>query len=157
MEVLVFTEGPPLLPDEIISSHNVGSVVVEIKCHSLCEKEPRCVGFNHRTTATNDENCQLTNVTKKRNTTTKGDWTLRRDMEAVWIFLFIQVSKKIIFKPGLENELDMGSKPDKEMFLITMSLLFIRAYIRTKYIYWKSFSTAIKRMQFAFAQAKDID
>ena len=83
-----FTEGPSLPPNEIISSHKLGIIAAEIRCYSLCQEESRCVGFNYRTTATNDENCQLTNVTRKRNTTKKGDWTLRRDVEAV-CFLFL--------------------------------------------------------------------
>ncbi|XP_028403421.1 fibrinogen C domain-containing protein 1-A-like [Dendronephthya gigantea] len=46
------------------------------ECHTRCNDEEKCVGFNYRTTK-NVENCQLTNVTKKRDNKTKtGDWIL---------------------------------------------------------------------------------
>ena len=77
------TGGPPLPADEVISSHSVENSAVQIKCYHLCQKEPKCVGFNYRITTIKVENCQLTNVTKKRDTTTSGDWTLLRDIEAV--------------------------------------------------------------------------
>ena len=78
-----YTGGPSLTPDEVISSHSVGNSAVQIKCYNLCKKETKCVGFNYRITTINVENCQLTNVTKKRDTTETGDWTLLRDIEAV--------------------------------------------------------------------------
>ena len=62
----IFVAGPPLPPDEIISSHKVEISAVEIKCYSLCKGEPRCVGFNYRATTIDVNNCQLTNVSKKR-------------------------------------------------------------------------------------------
>ena len=84
---LIFnTGGPPLPPDEILSSHSVvGSAdVAAIKCFSLCKNVGKCVGFNVKASL-NDENCQLTNVTKSKNKNTqkKGEWKLFRDFEAV--------------------------------------------------------------------------
>ncbi|CAB4037322.1 Hypothetical predicted protein, partial [Paramuricea clavata] len=75
-------EGPPLPPNEVISSHSVEGVDIQIKCYHFCQKEPKCVGFNYRITTFKVENCQLTNVTKKRDTATSGDWALLRDIEA---------------------------------------------------------------------------
>ncbi|CAB4039837.1 Hypothetical predicted protein, partial [Paramuricea clavata] len=74
--------GPPLPSDEVISSHNVENPAVQIKCLTLCYKEPKCVGINYRITTIKVKNCQLNNVTKKRDTTTSGDWTLLHDIEA---------------------------------------------------------------------------
>jgi hypothetical protein len=84
---LIFnTGGPPLTPDEILSSHSVGGSadVAAIKCFSLCKNVGKCVGFNVKASF-NDENCQLTNVTesKNKNTSKKGEWKLFRDFEAV--------------------------------------------------------------------------
>jgi hypothetical protein len=76
------TGGPGLSLNEVISSHRVENIAVQIKCYHLCKKEPKCVGFNYRITTIKIENCQLTNVTK-RGTTHTGDWTLLRDIEAV--------------------------------------------------------------------------
>jgi hypothetical protein len=79
-----FETGGPALPlNEVISSHIVENLAVQIKCFHLCQKEPKCVGFNYRITTINVENCQLTNVTKKRDTAQTGFWTLLRDIEAV--------------------------------------------------------------------------
>ncbi|XP_028408882.1 uncharacterized protein LOC114531475 [Dendronephthya gigantea] len=50
-------------------------------CHTHCQDEEKCVGFNYRTTK-NVENCQLTNVTKEREKTKTGDWMLMLDVEA---------------------------------------------------------------------------
>ena len=66
-------------------------IPVKIICHSLCEEKPTCVGFNFRNKATNDENCQLTNVTKRRNTAQRGDWTLLNDIEAVRLLFEILI------------------------------------------------------------------
>ena len=76
-------EGQILLPNETISSHRLEEPAVHVKCCLLCDNEPKCVGFNYRTTAMNDENCQLTNVTRNSNTSKTGDWALYLDMEAV--------------------------------------------------------------------------
>ena len=67
-------------------SHKVEIMNIKIDCLFLCEAETRCVGFNFRITATNGENCQLTNVTKKRNSPIKGDWILSLDIEEVNAF-----------------------------------------------------------------------
>ncbi|CAB3994154.1 Hypothetical predicted protein, partial [Paramuricea clavata] len=74
--------GPRLPPDEVIASHSVENPAVQIKCYHLCQKEPKCVGFNYRIITIKVENCQLTNVTKKRDTAASGDWILLRDIEA---------------------------------------------------------------------------
>jgi hypothetical protein len=93
---LIFnTGGPPLPPDEILSSHSVvGSAdVAAINCFSLCKNVGKCVGFNVKASL-NDENCQLTNVTKSKNknTSKKGEWKLFRGFEAVWkIHVFLVV------------------------------------------------------------------
>ena len=80
------TGGSPLPPDEILSSYSVGGSVdvAAIKCLSLCMNESKCVGFNVKASF-NDENCQLTNVTKSKNEnkSKKGEWKLFRDFEAV--------------------------------------------------------------------------
>ena len=82
-------------PDEILSSHSVGGSadVAAIKCFSLCKIDAKCVGFNVKASL-NDENCQLTNVTKSKNknTSKKGEWKLFRGFEAVWkIHVFLVV------------------------------------------------------------------
>ncbi|CAB4037300.1 Hypothetical predicted protein, partial [Paramuricea clavata] len=74
--------GPSLPSNEVISSYRIEGVAIRIKCFTLCYKEPKCVGFNYRITTFKVENCQLTNVTKKRDTATSGDWALLRDIEA---------------------------------------------------------------------------
>ncbi|XP_028411122.1 ficolin-2-like [Dendronephthya gigantea] len=73
--------GPSLPADEIISRHNVTSSIVMLGCHTHCKDEDKCVGFNYRTTK-NVENCQLTNVTRKKEETKTGDWILIQDVEA---------------------------------------------------------------------------
>ena len=103
LNFLLFTEGPPLPQEEIISSHKVEIPAVEIKCHALCQREQRCVGFNYRA-AVNVENCQLTNVTKKRNTTKTGDWTLLfHDIEAVCLFILLHTLR---FRKQLGNKIE---------------------------------------------------
>ncbi|XP_028391352.1 techylectin-5B-like [Dendronephthya gigantea] len=75
---IVTTGRLSLPPDEIISNHTVNSGFVPIGCYELCEKEPKCVGFNYRETL-NVVNCQLTNITGKRGhnaMTGEGKWTL---------------------------------------------------------------------------------
>ena len=89
MNLILFAVGPPLPPEEIISSHTIEISPVQIKCYALCDREPKCVGFNCRE-AVNVGNCQLTNVTEKRNTTKTGDWILLRDMEAVCRYILLQ-------------------------------------------------------------------
>ena len=84
---LIFcTGGPTLPPDEILSNHSVGGSVgvAAIKCLSLCRKDSKCVGFNVKASF-NDENCQITNVTKSKNEnkSKKGEWKLFRDFEVV--------------------------------------------------------------------------
>ncbi len=88
---LLFTAGPPLPTADIISAHKIEISAVEVICYRICQREPRCVGFNYRE-AVNVENCQLTNLTEKRNTTKTGNWTLLRDMEAVCLFTLLQTS-----------------------------------------------------------------
>ena len=78
-------DGQTLPPNETISSHRLEEPAVHVKCCLLCEKEPKCVGFNYRATTMNGENCQLTNVTRNSNTSKTGDWALYLDMEAVTI------------------------------------------------------------------------
>ncbi|CAB4027201.1 Hypothetical predicted protein [Paramuricea clavata] len=84
----IYEGGPPLPPDEILSSHSVGGSadVAAIKCFSLCKNVGKCVGFNVKASL-NDENCQFTNVTKSKNKNTpkKGEWKLFRDFEAFGI------------------------------------------------------------------------
>ena len=77
-----FLGGPSLPVDEIVSRHNVTSSDVMLGCHSHCEGETKCVGFNYRTTK-NVENCQLINVTKKKEETKTGEWILMQKVEAV--------------------------------------------------------------------------
>ncbi|XP_028416056.1 uncharacterized protein LOC114539640 isoform X1 [Dendronephthya gigantea] len=77
-----YLDGLSLPSDEIISRHNVTSSVVMLGCHTHCEDEEKCVGFNYRTTK-NVENCQLTNVTNNRENLKRGDWILMRNAEAV--------------------------------------------------------------------------
>ena len=77
------TEGAILPINETISSHRVEEPAVHVKCCLLCDNEPKCVGFNYRTTTMNDENCQLSNVTRNTNTSKTGDWTLFRDVNDV--------------------------------------------------------------------------
>ena len=85
-----FTASPPLPPEEIISVHKIEiSDAVQITCAFVCQREPRCVGFNYRA-AVSIENCQLTNVTKKRKTTNRGNWTLLRDIEGVCLFILLR-------------------------------------------------------------------
>jgi hypothetical protein len=78
--------GPPLPAEEILSRHLVqGSIrVTAVKCLFLCEEHTRCVGFNVRASF-NNENCQLTNVTKSKNKTisNEGEWKLYRDLDSV--------------------------------------------------------------------------
>ncbi|XP_028403391.1 uncharacterized protein LOC114526088 [Dendronephthya gigantea] len=74
--------GPSLPSCEIISRHNITSSDVVLGCHTHCKNEKECVGFNYRTTK-NVENCQLTNVNRKKEETKTGDWILMRDIEAV--------------------------------------------------------------------------
>ncbi|XP_028411124.1 microfibril-associated glycoprotein 4-like [Dendronephthya gigantea] len=73
--------GPSLPDDEIISRHNITSLFVMFECHNHCNNKLECVGFNYRTTK-NVENCQLTNVTRKKEETKTGDWMLMQDVEA---------------------------------------------------------------------------
>ncbi|XP_028391512.1 techylectin-5B-like [Dendronephthya gigantea] len=80
---VIRTGGSTLPPDEIISNHTVNSGIVPIECYELCQKQPKCVGFNYRDT-TNVVNCQLTNITKKRadHNLIIGKWLLMLDEEA---------------------------------------------------------------------------
>ncbi|XP_028391009.1 ficolin-1-like [Dendronephthya gigantea] len=78
---IVTTGGSSLPPDEIISSHTIKSGFVPIECYELCQKEPKCVGFNYRETL-NVVNCQLTNITGKTDhnaMTGEGEWMLMND------------------------------------------------------------------------------
>ncbi|XP_028390976.1 ryncolin-1-like [Dendronephthya gigantea] len=76
------TDRLSLPPDEIISNHTVNSGFVPIECYELCKKESKCVGFNYRDKI-NVVNCQLTNVTGKRDhTAMTGEWTLMLDYKA---------------------------------------------------------------------------
>ncbi|XP_028411128.1 microfibril-associated glycoprotein 4-like [Dendronephthya gigantea] len=74
--------GPSLPDDEIISRHNITSLFVMFECHNHCNDKLECVAFNYRTTK-NVENCQLTNVTRKKEETKTGDWILMQDVEAI--------------------------------------------------------------------------
>ena len=76
-------DGTILPPNETISSHRLEEPAVHVKGCLLCDKEPKCVGFNYRTATMNDENCQLTNVTRNSNTSKRGDWALNIAIEAV--------------------------------------------------------------------------
>ncbi|XP_028411988.1 lactadherin-like [Dendronephthya gigantea] len=79
----IIVKGGSSLPnDEIISRHNVTSSDVMLGCHTHCQDEEKCVGFNYRTTK-NVENCQLTNVTINRANSNQGDWILMHDDDAV--------------------------------------------------------------------------
>ncbi|XP_028390967.1 ryncolin-1-like [Dendronephthya gigantea] len=76
--------GPSLRPEEIISNHTVNYGILPIECYELCQKEPKCVGFNYRDKM-NVVNCQLTNITGKGNhfeTTEEGEWILMNDNKA---------------------------------------------------------------------------
>ncbi|XP_028391558.1 ficolin-2-like [Dendronephthya gigantea] len=76
--------GPSLRPEEIISSHTVNYGILPIECYELCQKKPKCVGFNYRDKI-NVVNCQLTNITGKGNhfeTTEEGEWILMNDNKA---------------------------------------------------------------------------
>ncbi|XP_028411137.1 ryncolin-1-like [Dendronephthya gigantea] len=73
--------GQSLPDDEIISRHNITSSFVMFECHNHCNNKLECVGFNYRTTK-NVENCQLTNVIRKKEETKTGDWMLMQDVEA---------------------------------------------------------------------------
>lgn len=84
---ILLTGGGALLPEEIISSHNLTDEV-QVKCNLLCYKEPKCVGFNFRTSF-NGKNCQLTNQTKPRQGFKDGDWTLFHHIKTVYaMFLY---------------------------------------------------------------------
>ena len=75
---LLHLGGSSLPPNEIISNHTVNSGIVPIECYELCQKEPKCVGYNYRENI-NVVNCQLTNMTRKRDHTTmtgEGKWIL---------------------------------------------------------------------------------
>ncbi|XP_028413265.1 ficolin-2-like [Dendronephthya gigantea] len=60
---------------------NSGPEIVPIECYELSEKEPKSVGFNYKVTI-NVVNCQLINITGKRNhvvITKEGEWILMVD------------------------------------------------------------------------------
>ncbi|XP_028390983.1 ficolin-2-like [Dendronephthya gigantea] len=79
---IITTGGSSLHPDEIISSHTVNSGIVPIECYELCQKEPKCVGYNYRETI-NVVNCQLTKFTEKKNDIVMtGEWMLMLDEKA---------------------------------------------------------------------------
>ena len=86
----IFTDGPPLSTKEIISNHTV-EPSVQVNCHNLCYKEPKCVGFNFRTKTDEKQpvNCQLTNTTRRKTNKRPGDWTLFYDVDAVCAFNII--------------------------------------------------------------------
>ncbi|XP_028413283.1 fibrinogen C domain-containing protein 1-like [Dendronephthya gigantea] len=76
--------GSTLRPDETKSNHTVNSEFVKIECLELCQKEPKCVGFNYRDKM-NVVNCQLANLTGKTNHTAmkgEGEWILMNDDKA---------------------------------------------------------------------------
>ena len=79
-----YTDGPSLPPEQIISSHNVNPPV-QANCNYLCYTESKCVGFNFRT-KTNDNlavNCQLTNMSRKRENMEEGEWTFFYNVDEV--------------------------------------------------------------------------
>ena len=79
----LLSEGSTLPQDEIISSHTVKSGIIPIECYEICQKEPKCVGFNYRDKIS-DVNCQLTNVTGDRNhMAMTGEWILMLDGKAI--------------------------------------------------------------------------
>ncbi|XP_028413268.1 ficolin-1-like [Dendronephthya gigantea] len=76
--------GSTLRSDEIISNHTVNSEFVKIECLELCQKEPKCVGFNYRDKM-NVVNCQLATLIGKTNHTAikgEGEWILMNDDKA---------------------------------------------------------------------------
>ena len=56
--------------------------MVAMKCFSLCSGNPKCVGFIVKATS-NNENCQITNVTKEKNMFKSeiGNWKLFQDLD----------------------------------------------------------------------------
>ncbi|XP_028411177.1 hemicentin-1-like [Dendronephthya gigantea] len=97
----IIKAGPSLPADEIISRHNVTSSVVMLGCHTHCKDEDKCVGFNYRTTK-NVENCQLTNVTrKKEETKLTGYWILMILMRNV------EAAKKAVEEENLIRKSDV--------------------------------------------------
>ena len=124
-------EGQILPPNETISSHRLEESAVHVKCCLLCDKEPKCVGFNYRTATMNDENCQLTNVTGNSNTSKTGDWALYLDMEAVTIPLRAILISHLLqtMHVYLKLEFPNISKMERKCFGLNMATTQL---IRTK-------------------------
>ncbi|XP_028391562.1 ryncolin-1-like [Dendronephthya gigantea] len=79
--ITIRTGGLSLSPDEIISNHTIMQGIVPIECYEHCQKEPGCVGYNYKDKI-NVVNCQLTNISEKREQTSmmeEGEWTLMLD------------------------------------------------------------------------------
>ena len=80
-----FIDSPSLSPKDIISNHSV-EPSVQINCHYLCYKEPRCAGFNFRTKTDEKQpvNCQLTAPQEGKQIKKPGDWTLFHDVDVTY-------------------------------------------------------------------------